>query len=63
MINHDSLNKFKELYLKNYGEELSDKTALAKAVRILNLVRLANQGNSSFWPGLSDGQNELNEQP
>jgi hypothetical protein len=60
MINHDSLNKFKELYFKNYGEELSDKTALEKAVRILNLIRLANQDESSFWPGLSDGQNELN---
>jgi len=61
MINHDSLNKFKELYFKNYGEELSDKTALAKAVRILNLIRLSSN-ESSFWPCLSDGQNELLKQ-
>jgi hypothetical protein len=61
MINHDSLNKFKELYSKNYGEELSDKTALEKAVRILNLVKLSTS-ESSFWPGLSDGQNELGKQ-
>ena len=60
MIKQNSLDKFKELYLRNYGEQLSDKTALEKAVRILNLVKLS-RGESSFWPDLSAGQNELNK--
>ena len=42
MISKESLERFKKLYLKNYGEKLSDKEALDKALRILGLIRIAN---------------------
>jgi len=39
MISKKSLKKFKRLYKKRFGEELSDKVALDKATRLLNLYR------------------------
>ena len=39
MISKESLEKFKELYKKEFGEELSDQVALDKATRLLNLHR------------------------
>jgi hypothetical protein len=39
MISKESLEKFKELYKKEFGEELSDQVALDKATRLLNLYR------------------------
>jgi len=39
MISEESLEKFKELYKKEFGEELSDQVALDKATRLLNLYR------------------------
>jgi len=39
MISKESLEKFKELYKKEFGEELSDRVALDKATKLLNLYR------------------------
>ncbi len=39
MISKESLEKFKELYKKEFGEDLSDRVALDKATRLLNLYR------------------------
>jgi len=39
MISEKSLKKFKELYKKEFGEELSDQVALDKATKLLNLYR------------------------
>lgn len=39
MISKESLEKFKRLYEKRFGEELSDQVALDKATRLLNLYR------------------------
>ena len=39
MISKESLEKFKELYKKEFGEELSDQVVLDKATRLLNLYR------------------------
>ncbi len=39
MISKESLEKFKELYKKRFGEELSDQVALDKATRLVNLYR------------------------
>jgi hypothetical protein len=39
MISKESLEKSKELYKKEFGEELSDRMALDKATRLLNLYR------------------------
>ncbi len=39
MISEKSLKKFKELYKKEFGEEISDQVALDKATRLLNLYR------------------------
>jgi hypothetical protein len=40
MLNKQSLQKFKQLYFKNYRIKLNDKEALQKALRVLNLVRI-----------------------
>jgi len=39
MISRESLEKFKRLYKKRFGEELSDQVALDKATRLVNLYR------------------------
>ena len=39
MISKESLEKFKELYKKEFGDELSDQVALDKATRLVNLYR------------------------
>jgi len=39
MISRESLEKFKKLYKERFGEELSDKVALDKATRLVNLYR------------------------
>lgn len=40
MITKEQLEKFKELYLKRFGEEISDEDALEKTTRLLGLVEL-----------------------
>jgi len=39
MISQKSLEKFKRLYKERFKEELTDKEALQKATRLLNLYR------------------------
>jgi len=39
MISQKSLEKFKRLYKERFKEELTDKEALRKATRLLNLYR------------------------
>lgn len=39
MISKESLEKFKRLYKKRFGEELTDQVALDKATRLVNLYR------------------------
>jgi len=45
MISQESLERFKKLYFKNYGIKLTDKEALQKALRILNLIRIVRSGD------------------
>jgi len=39
MINIKQLEQFKEIYLKKFGIELSNKEAYEKGVKLLNLIR------------------------
>jgi len=39
MLSKKAIEKFKKLYKKRFGEELSDKVALDKATRLVNLYR------------------------
>lgn len=40
MINKDQLIKFKQLYFKKYGIELSDEQATEQATSLLNLMKI-----------------------
>lgn len=40
MISEESLKKFKQLYKKRFGEELSDQDALGKATKLVELVQI-----------------------
>jgi hypothetical protein len=39
MVSEEGLIKFKKLYKKNYGVELSSKDLIAKANKLLNLYK------------------------
>lgn len=39
MISKESLEKFKELYKKHFGKEISDQEALESATKLLTLVK------------------------
>ena len=39
MISKESLEEFKKIYKKRFGENLSDQVALEKATKLLNLVK------------------------
>lgn len=39
MISKIALSEFKEIYLREYGEELADKEALEKATQFLSLMK------------------------
>ncbi|MGB2762136.1 MAG: hypothetical protein WBC21_01190 [Minisyncoccales bacterium] len=39
MISKESLEKFKKIYKKRFGEDISDQVALEKATKLLNLVK------------------------
>ena len=43
MISKESLEKFKKIYKKRFGEHLSDQAALEKATKLLNLVKAVYQ--------------------
>jgi len=39
MLTSDEVKKFKEIYKKNFGEELSDQEALEKGMKLVNLMK------------------------
>ncbi len=39
MIPQEAIREFKEIYRKKFGEEITEKDALDKALRILNLYK------------------------
>ena len=39
MISKESLEEFKRIYKKRFGEDLPDQVALDKATKLLNLMR------------------------
>lgn len=39
MISKESLEEFKNIYKKEFKEEISDEVALDKATRLINLVK------------------------
>jgi len=43
MISKEGLKEFKKIYKKRFGKYLSDKTALEKATKLLNLVKTVYQ--------------------
>ena len=40
MINKEHLQKFKDLYLKHFGEELSDQEALESTTKLVRLMKV-----------------------
>lgn len=40
MISEEALQRYKTLYLRKYGVELSDQEATNQAMRVLQLVRV-----------------------
>lgn len=40
MISKDHLEKFKEIYRKKTGKDISDQDALESATKLLNLIKL-----------------------
>lgn len=40
MISKEQLEKFKEIYKNQFGEELSDQDALEKATKLLNMMKV-----------------------
>jgi hypothetical protein len=38
-LSTESIEKFKEIYKRNFGEEISEREALEKATRLINLYR------------------------
>ncbi len=47
MFSKKALKEFKEIYQKNFGKELSEKDALDKALKILNLYKAVYGSNKS----------------
>lgn len=39
MISKESLEEFKKIYKKRFGDDLSDQVALEKSTKLLNLVK------------------------
>ncbi len=39
MISKEQLEKYKDIYRKRFGEDISDKEALDQAIKLLTLVR------------------------
>ena len=40
MISKESLEEFKKIYKKEFGEEISDQEAFERATNLLNLYRI-----------------------
>ncbi len=40
MISDEDLKKFKSLYKKHFGKDISDAEALESAIKLINLVRI-----------------------
>ena len=43
MVSKDGLEKFKQIYEKEFGEKLSNSEAMEKAVKFLNLMRVVSR--------------------
>ena len=57
MLKKVDLIQFKELYRISYGIELTDQEALARATRILNLVKISSRKNNcSFLATTKKGE-------
>ncbi len=55
MLPEKALKEFKEIYQKNFGKELSEKDALDKALKILNLYKAV------YGPSRSSQRSDINQ--
>ncbi len=47
MLSEKALKEFREIYRKKFGKDLSEKDALNKALRLLNLYKAVYGSNKS----------------
>lgn len=40
MISKEQLEKYKDIYRKRFGEDISDQEALEQATKLLNLIKI-----------------------
>ena len=55
MLSQDSLNRFKQLYLQEYGVELSEAEVFERASNLVNLYRVV------YLPSKNIKQEEVHE--
>ncbi len=55
MVSEKALEEFREIYRKKFGKELSEKDALDKALRLLNLYKAV------YGPTKSSKRSNINQ--
>lgn len=51
MLSEQSIEKYREIYRKEFGEEISHEEAAEQAQRLLNLARVVMQPMPKSWLG------------